>query len=75
MFDPMAQVSVVLEKKVIIKADNVLEGIKTAFVCYYAFGYAYPIGLSKSLEFLQRYHSLIFHLLGIKVLIIRIHYE
>lgn len=58
IFDPNAEVSVVLEKKVIIKADSVIEGLKTAFASYYAFGYAYPAQLSKSLEFLQRYSSI-----------------
>ncbi|XP_033229684.1 uncharacterized protein LOC117181230 [Belonocnema kinseyi] len=55
IFDPNAQVVVVIENSVLITVLDVVEGIEVAFSAYYVFGYSYVPKLPKSLEFIQRF--------------------
>ncbi|XP_033222987.1 uncharacterized protein LOC117176792 [Belonocnema kinseyi] len=55
IFDPNAQVVVVIENSVLITVLDVVEGIEVAFSAYYVFGYSYVLELPKSLEFIQRF--------------------
>ena len=40
--------------RVLIRVQDVMEGIQVAFASYYVFGYSYVAELSKSSEFIQR---------------------
>ena len=40
--------------RVLIRVQDVMEGIQVAFASYYVFGYSYVAELPKSLEFIQR---------------------
>ncbi|KAJ8665787.1 hypothetical protein QAD02_007449 [Eretmocerus hayati] len=46
---------VMIEKSHRIKCNSFLHGILVTFLCYYVFGYNYPIPVEKSMEFIQRY--------------------
>ena len=40
--------------RVLIRVQDVMEGIQVAFASYYVFGYSYVAELPKSLNFIQR---------------------
>ncbi|KAJ8673839.1 hypothetical protein QAD02_005101 [Eretmocerus hayati] len=55
LYDDEAICSVVLERSSIVPCKDVLEGTIVTFMAYYVFGYSYPSGLERTLEFIQRY--------------------
>ena len=62
-YEEKAEVSIVVEKKLIILCKDVIEGVLVLFLVFYVFGYSYPDKIYKTLEFIQRYINIYFEYL------------
>ncbi|XP_016842392.1 uncharacterized protein LOC103315333 [Nasonia vitripennis] len=54
LYDSESTCTIILEGKTVIYCSDFLDGILLTFLSYYIFGYKYPAGLEKTLEFIQR---------------------
>ena len=55
LYEENVSSSIFIEKKEYIKVKDVSEGMHITFILYYCLGYAYPLKIAKTMEFLQRY--------------------